>query len=102
MLVKLKAAVVPRDEYREMKMILYYCKFRTPPGTKALESWLHFQEPTYADATSINLPDMAGDRAIIDFLLAIKVINPASYCYWAWEVEQTVQALTLPDMVNKF
>jgi hypothetical protein len=74
MLVKLKAAFAPSDQSRESDMLLHYRKLHKPPRTKNLDGWLHSWELTYADATSTSLPDVAGDRAVMDFLLAIKNI----------------------------
>jgi hypothetical protein len=102
MLVALKKAFAPSDKSRERDMVLRYRKLQKAPKSRNLDSWLHSWELTYADARSINLPDVAGDRAVMDFLLAIKDTHTAFYSYWAGEIEHTETAPTLPDLVNKF
>jgi hypothetical protein len=84
-LVALKGRVAPTDSARQLYLSTQYAKVKTGPKNQNFEVWLQEWEKTYNDCKKIDLPDVQGDRAIRDFLMAVEPVSPN----WAltWRVE---------------
>ena len=102
MLVKLKVRFAPTDKTRRAEMLVKYRKIQKAPRNKSLEPWLHEWEMIYHNAVELNLPNVAEDRAIVDFLRSIQDVNPGFYTYWIHHTEATDIYPTLYEIIQKF
>ena len=84
-LVALKERVAPTDSARQFHLSTQYTKVKNGLENHNFEAWLQDWEKTYNDCKRIDLPDVQGDRAIRDFLIAVDPVSPN----WAltWRVE---------------
>lgn len=101
-LAKLKQQFAPTDKTREKEVLVRYQQLCEPPQSRNLEQWLSKWEVTYHEAVKLGLPNVQGTRAVDDFVLAIRNVDPAFYGYWTNHLENTNTYPTLNDIVDKF
>lgn len=77
MLTALKLRIAPTDRARELEAARQYRELQTAPNRQNTEVWLQSWEKMYTEAKKLDLPDVQKDRAIHDFLRAIKSIDSA-------------------------
>jgi len=75
MLVALKERLSPTQKIRERDVAAAYKKLLKPPRDSDLDDWLVDWQVTYTRAKALNLPEVHGDRASIDFLNALESID---------------------------
>ncbi len=101
MLVVLKDRYAPSDKSRKAELLQRYRHLQKPPSSKDVEVWLDEWLTVYHDAHTLELPDMAGERATIDFLQAIESLHFKFYTYGPEKVEDTGVYPLLQEGVTK-
>jgi hypothetical protein len=71
----LKKRMEPTDITRSLVLIKEYQALKRAPWSTEMERWLMRWEAVYAEALSIDLPDVKGNRAMWDFLIAVKAFD---------------------------
>ena len=77
MLRCLKSGIAPTDTGRKLQLRARYEKLRRGPGNQNIEAWINDYQQMYYEATASNLPEVQGDGAISDFLLAYHTKHPS-------------------------
>ena len=73
----LKERLAPTDKARTLQLRVRYDKLRKGPGNQNIEAWVNDWQQWFYEASACKLAEVEGDRAITDFLLAIKTKNPS-------------------------
>ena len=81
-LVSLKQRVAPSDEAREIQLATQYAKLKKAPRNQNFEVWLLEWEKVYTECKELGLPEVHGDRSVIDFAYAVESITPSWSGYW--------------------
>ncbi len=102
MLIVLKDRYAPNNKSRKAKLLQRYRHSQKPPSSKDVEVWLDEWLTVYHNAHALDLPDVAGERATVDFLLAIGSLHLKFHTYWTEKVEDTVNYPTLQEIITKF
>lgn len=106
MLTALKLRIAPSNRARELEVTRQYRELQTPPKRQNPEVWLQRWEKIYTDAKELDLPDIQKDRAIYDFLCAIKSIDSAfANTYEILLNEKMSEKQPIPaifDLISKF
>lgn len=68
----LKARLSPTDLSREREVSRLYLLARRGPQRQKVETWLEVWESAYNEAKKLNVPEVAGARAVYDFLEAVR------------------------------
>jgi hypothetical protein len=75
MLTSLKKRLSPTQKVRERDLAAAYNKLKKAPRDSDLDDWLAEWQVVYTQCKSLNLPEVHDNRASIDFLNAIKIID---------------------------
>ena len=73
----LKNGLAPSDQGRQLQIRNRWEKLRRGPGNQNMEKWVDDYRQMYFEAKAINLAEVQGDRAINDFLLAVRTKDRA-------------------------
>jgi hypothetical protein len=76
MLVALKKRLAPTDYARKLEVVHKYNKLKTFSKRENVEKWLKDWETTYADGKELDIPEVSGERPLMDFTTAISAIDP--------------------------
>ena len=76
MLVALKKRLAPTDYARKLEVVHKYNKLKTFSKRENVEKWLKDWETTYADGKELDIPEVSGERSLMDFTTAISAIDP--------------------------
>jgi hypothetical protein len=71
----LKKRLEPTALTRSYDLVKEYQALKKVPRYSEIELWLTRWETTYADALAINLPDVRDNRALWDFIAAVKGVD---------------------------
>jgi hypothetical protein len=74
----LKKRLAPTDQARQIEVAKEYGKLKHYNKRQKVEDYLTAWETTYSEATTLDLPDVSGNRSQLDFTQAIRAID-ASY-----------------------
>ncbi|RDL36452.1 uncharacterized protein BP5553_05804 [Venustampulla echinocandica] len=76
MLVALKKRLAPTDYATKLDLSAEYAKLRKYNKGESIEQFLQKWETTYGKAVKLNLSEVQGDKPLLDFVQAIKPIEP--------------------------
>jgi hypothetical protein len=71
----LKLRVAPTDRARKLELVQKYQELKKAPRTQQIDTWIEAWERTYTQMKEADLPDVQDDRALFDFILAIKSLD---------------------------
>ncbi|KAK3933451.1 hypothetical protein QBC46DRAFT_326417, partial [Diplogelasinospora grovesii] len=91
---ELHKRMAPTDYAEGLAVTKDYRQVQLISRSTKIEDWLDQWEKTLRDAQRLNLPDVAGDRPVRDFLEAIRSHNPLFYQSWS-------NALDMALLTNK-
>jgi hypothetical protein len=81
MLVVLKDWYAPSVKSKKAKLLQQYRCLQKPPSSKDVDVRLNESIMVYHDATALSLPDVAGERATVNFLQAIGSLQLKFHTY---------------------
>lgn len=103
----LKKALGPTDRVRRLELAREYEALKKAPRACQVERWLMQWETTCAWAEKLNLAEVQDNKALYDFILAIKSVDPAYASAYQVYVdnkaeEDPTSVPTLADAVGRF
>ncbi|KAF2805013.1 uncharacterized protein BDZ99DRAFT_458905, partial [Mytilinidion resinicola] len=95
----LKAAIAPSDQNSKLRIAANYNRLLSPPRNQNVDIWMANFLLAYNAAKEENLPDVAGDRAVHNFLHVISTLQPEFTTYWKQKVQNAlVKGKPLPTV----
>jgi hypothetical protein len=89
MLVVLKDRYTPTNKSRKAELLPRYRRLQKPLSSKDVVVWLDEWLTVYDNAHALDLPDVAGKHATVDFLGVIESLHLIFHTYWKEMVEDT-------------
>ena len=75
-LVALKQRLRPTRQTLSLQVERRFHQLAKGPGNQNVDAWLTEWTEMYHEAKRMNIPEVSGDRAIRDFLLAVESVDP--------------------------
>jgi hypothetical protein len=73
----LKKRLAPTDRARRLELAREYQALKKAPRAQSLDSWLQLWETIFAEAEKLQLAEIQDNKALYDFILAIKGVDTA-------------------------
>jgi Reverse transcriptase (RNA-dependent DNA polymerase) len=97
----LQKRVAPTPRAREIELSRVYQDLKQAPKAQGVDIWLQRWEKTFTEATKLNLPDVLGDRATYDFLIAVKALDSEFSSSHEVDIENRLEKKeALPTLYN--
>jgi hypothetical protein len=82
MLIEIKKRCTVINDIREIELGQEYVKQKKTPKNKDLNTWVDNWEVLYQKCKTANMVEVAQDRPVFDFLLAIRPLAPSFADVW--------------------
>jgi hypothetical protein len=102
MLVVFKERYALSNKSQKAELLQRYRHLQKPPSNKDVEVRLDEWLTVYHDAHVLQLPDVADERATVNFLQAIESLQLKFHTYWTEKVEDTGDYPSLQEIIVKF
>lgn len=98
----LKARLAPTDQARSIEVERLYHRLAKGPGNRDVEAWIQEWEFMYADAMSLAICEVKGQRAQRDFLLAVAKYEPAFSDNYLLRITDEDESFEMDRLVEEF
>ena len=99
MLIEIKKRCTVNNYIREIELGQEYAKQKQTPKNKDLNAWVDNWELLYQKCKTANIVEVARDRPVFDFLLAIRPLVPSFANFWLELYQaQILEGKALPEL----